>query len=59
MYALRGLRGVQEQECARAIYADVEMINDLGDSFSDNGYFYLRWAVSIFCNVHKIVGLNC
>lgn len=45
----------QNKECAWTIYADVEMINDLRDSFSNSGYFYSSWALFILCDVQKVL----
>ena len=49
----------KNKECARTTYADVETINDLGDSFPNSGCFYLSWAVFILGDVHRVFGLNC
>lgn len=43
----------QNKESAWTIYADVEMINDLGDSFSNSGSLKLS---SILCDVEKVLG---
>lgn len=44
----------QNKECAWTMYADVEMINDLGDSFSNSGNFYSSSAVFLLRDVHKV-----
>lgn len=45
----------QNKECAWTVCADVELINDWGDSFSNSGYFYSSWAVFILRDVHKVL----